>query len=269
MIEKLPRPRWIEMTTKDFEALDVTRVIAVIPVGAIEQHGPHLPVAVDSAIVAGIVDRLIEALPDDLPVTFLPVLPIGKSDEHMSFPGTLTLSAETLIRYWTEIAESVARAGIRKLVFLNGHGGQPQIAEIVSRDLRIRHQLLAVAANYWAVGHPSGLFPEHEIRHGIHGGSIETSLMLRLRPDLVRNAERRNFESHSAGIEKTCEFLRFEGGGISIGWQTQDLNRDGACGDALDADPTRGETLLAFTVQGLIRLLREIDAYPLSALAAR
>ena len=165
----------------------------MLPVGAIEQHGPHLPVSVDAAIIAGIVERVIALLPDDLPVTFLPMMPIGKSNEHIAFPGTLTLSADTLIRLWTEIGESVARAGIRKLVLLNSHGGQPQIMDIVARDLRVRLKMFVVALSYWGVGMPKGCFPSGEAEHGIHGGSSETSMMLHLHPELVRNEERRDF----------------------------------------------------------------------------
>jgi creatinine amidohydrolase len=254
------------MTTADFAALDTGRVIAVLPVAAIEQHGPHLPVNVDAAINRAIIAAIVAQLPDDLPVTFLPMMPVGKSNEHMAFPGTLTLSAETLIRLWTEIGESVARAGIRKFVMLNSHGGQPQIMDIVARDLRVRLGMFAVTLNYWGVGTPNGLFPPEEAVHGIHGGSSETSLMLHLHPGLVREAERRDFVPASIAMAERYEFLRPEGAGIGFGWQTQDLNPLGACGNALDADAARGRQILEFVVPRLIRVLREIASYPLSAL---
>src|SRR3954447_3499548 len=104
---------WQDLTTKEFAGLDAERTIAVLPVGAVEQHGPHLPVWVDGAINQGIVESAVALMPPDLPALVLPLLPVGKSNEHQSFPGTLTLSAETLIRVWTEIGESVHRAGIR------------------------------------------------------------------------------------------------------------------------------------------------------------
>ena len=135
---KMPRRCWQDMTTEEFAALDAARVIELLPVGAIEQHGPHLPVSTDACINQGILARALEQMPDDLPVTVLPMLPIGKSSEHLGFPGTLTLSAETLIRLWTEVGLSVARAGVRKLVLFNSHGGQPQVMDIVARDLRVR-----------------------------------------------------------------------------------------------------------------------------------
>lgn len=263
---RMPRTRWEDMTTTDFAALDRERVIAVLPVGAIEQHGPHLPVSVDAAIVRGLVERIIALVPGDLPVTFLPVMPIGKSNEHMAYAGTLTLSAETLIRLWTEIGESVARAGIRKLVFLNSHGGQPQIMDIVARDLRVRHKMFVVTLSYWAVGMPQGLFPAAEAEHGIHGGSSETSMMLYLHPDLVRNEERRDFVPASVSMVKRYKYLHPEGSGVGFGWQTQDLHPSGALGNALDADLERGRKIIEQAASRIVELLHEIDTYPLSAL---
>jgi creatinine amidohydrolase len=266
VVSWLPRKLWEEMTTADFAALDPESVVAVLPVAAIEQHGPHLPVSVDTAIVNGIVRRVIALLPDDLPVTFLPTVPVGKSNEHTAFPGTLTLSAETLIRLWTEIGESVARSGIRKLVLLNSHGGQPQIMDIVARDLRVRQKMFVVALSYWAVGMPEGLFPAAERKHGIHGGSSETSLMLYLHPDLVRNDERRDFVPASVAMAERYKYLRPEGEGVGFGWQTQDLNEYGACGNALDADAPRGQKIVEHIAPRIIELLREVSGHPLSAL---
>ena len=262
---KLPARLWHEMTTADFAALDKERTIAVLPVGAVEQHGPHLPVWVDACINEGIVAEVLRRLPADLPATFLPMMPIGKSNEHMAFPGTLTLSAETLIRLWTEIGESVARAGIRRLVILNSHGGQPQIMDIVARDLRVRLRMFVVTLSYWGLGRPAGLFPDDEMRHGIHGGSGETSVMLHLRPDLVRAAECRNFTPVSVEMERDYAYLRPEGG-IGFGWQTQDLNAAGACGNALDADAERGRIIVEHAAQRFIDLLREVERFPLSKL---
>ena len=162
------------MSTVEFASLDLDRVIAVLPVGSIEQHGPHLPVGVDSAINEAILHRTLELIPTALPVTVLPMTYVGKSDEHLAFPGTLTLSAETLLRVWTEIGESVARAGIQKLVIFNSHGGQPQLVDIVARELRVRRRMLVVAASTYRLGRPPGLFPDAELKHGIDGRSEET-----------------------------------------------------------------------------------------------
>jgi creatinine amidohydrolase len=265
-MSRLPRKLWEEMTTADFSGLDRERVVAVLPVGAIEQHGPHLPLSVDAAIIGGIVGRVMAMMPDDLPATFLPTMPIGKSNEHTAFAGTLSFSAETLIKIWTEIGESVARTGIRKLVLLNSHGGQPQIMDIVARDLRVRLKMFVVVLSYWAVGMPEGLFPAVEQTHGIHGGSSETSLMLHLHPELVRDAERRDFVPSSIAMTERYKYLRPEGAGVGFGWQTQDLNELGACGNALDADAERGRQILEQVASRIVDLLHEVAAYPLSAL---
>jgi creatinine amidohydrolase len=264
----LPRRLWQEMTTEDFRALDVARVIAVLPVAAIEQHGPHLPVEVDARINAGVIARALELMPDDLPVTVLPAMPVGKSNEHTAFPGTLSLSAETLIRLWTEIGDSVARAGIRKMVIFNSHGGQPQIADIVARDLRVKHGMLVVTAATYALGKPPDMFPEHELKHGIHGGTVETSVMLHLRPDLVRMDKAADFVPLSAKMESEYELLTPEGK-VGFGWQTQDLNPAGACGNAAAADAKSGATLVEFYAKRFIQLMREIDRFPLTTLKTR
>ncbi|MCW5736813.1 MAG: creatininase family protein [Enhydrobacter sp.] len=261
------RRDWAEMTTKDFQLTDMSRVIAVLPVAAIEQHGPHLPVEVDTAINRGIVARARELMPAELPVTFLPAMPIGKSNEHISYPGTLTLSAETLIRLWTEIGESVSRAGVRKLVIFNSHGGQPQIADIVARDLRVRREMFVVIASSYALGQPPGLFPADELKHGIHGGSVETSIMMHLHPDLVRREELANFRSRSLDMERDYEILTPEGS-IAFGWETQDLSPPGACGNATNADAERGAQLVEHAAARFVKLLQEIDRYPLDALRA-
>jgi len=206
-------------------------------------------------------------MPADLPVTVLPAMPIGKSNEHISYPGTLTLSAETLIRLWTEISESVARAGVRKLVLFNSHGGQPQIADIVARDLRVRRDMFVVTASTYALGRPAGLFPEAELKHGIHGGSVETSIMMYLHPDLVRRDELANFRPRSLDMEGDYEILTPEGK-VGFGWETQDLSLPGACGDASDADAERGKLLVEHSASRFVKLLDEINRYPLSALRA-
>jgi creatinine amidohydrolase len=234
-------------------------------VAAIEQHGPHLPVEVDARINEGVLRRALELMPDDLPVTVLPAMPVGKSNEHTAFPGTLSLSAETLIRLWTEIGDSVARAKIRKLVLFNSHGGQPQVADIVARDLRVRHGMFVVTANCYALGKPPGMFPEDELKHGIHGGTVETSMMLHLRRDLVKMDKARNFVPLSATMEREYEILAPEGK-VGFGWQTQDLNPHGACGNAAAADAERGAQLVDHYARRLIQLLREIDRFPLSTL---
>jgi len=264
----LPRRRWAEMSTREFAALPPDTV-AVLPVAAIEQHGPHLPVCVDACLNEAVVERAIAALPATLPVTFLPMLPVGKSNEHLAFPGTLSLSAETLLRLWTEVAECVHRAGIRRLVLLNSHGGQPQVMDIVARDLRVRLGMFVVCASTYGLARLPPLFGEAEERHGIHGGASETSQMLALRPDLVRMDQARDFQPATVALEAEYQWLRAEGQAVGFGWQTQDLHPAGACGNALAADATSGAKLLDAAAAGLVQLLAEVQRYPLARLVSR
>jgi creatinine amidohydrolase len=259
---------WWDLTTQDFAELDAERVVAILPVGAVEQHGPHLPVRVDAAINAGIVARAIELMPPDCAALVLPMMPFGKSDEHLAFPGTLTLSYETLGRVWYELGESVHRAGIRKILFLNSHGGQPQLLEIVCRDLRVKLGMFAATAMWPRLIDVDALFDASENRHGIHGGQSETSVMLHLHPDLVEMSRAENFVPLSVQIERESEMLRPEGG-ASFGWQTQDLHPKGACGDATKATADLGKVVVDRAAARLLILIDEISRYPLSRIATR
>src|SRR5579862_4090579 len=188
----LPKRNWMDMTWQDVAGADTGRWIAVLALAAVEQHGPHLPLGVDSYIAEGYLARVEKILPAELPVTFLPVQRIGVSAEHLSYPGTLTLSATTAIAAWTELGESLARAGVRKLVLITSHGGNVAAMEIVARDLRSRLGMLAVTVGWHRFGYPDGTFSAAEKTHGIHGGDIETSLMLAAMPETVRTEKMPN-----------------------------------------------------------------------------
>lgn len=262
---RLSSRHWWDLTAAQFAALDMSEVVALQPVAAVEQHGPHLPMRVDAAISAGIVSRALELAPADLPLLVLPSLPVGKSNEHSAFPGTLTFSYETLGRAWFEIGESVNRAGCRKIVFFNSHGGQPQLVDIVCRELRVRLGMFAVSCSWFHVVDLSDLFDATEIRHGIHAGAIETSVMLRLHPDLVDMTKARNFVSRAEQIERANPVLRSEGA-VGFGWQAQDLNAAGACGDAARANVQAGEAIVEKAASALVTLVADVHRYPLANL---
>jgi creatinine amidohydrolase len=251
---------WWDLTTEEFAALDKSRMIALLPVCAVEQHGPHLPVRVDAAINAGILARALQLIPDDLPLLVLPAQNVGKSDEHLAFPGTLSIHYETLGRLWFDLAESVQRAGCHKIIFFNSHGGQPQLLDIVCRDLRVRLKMLAVNCAWYNVTEMADLFDAEELRHGIHGGAVETSIMLHLHPDLVKTERARNFVSRSVAVEGENAVLRIEGA-TSIGWQTQDLNAAGACGDATRASAALGSELVERAATALAALVADVARY--------
>ena len=173
----LPSRFWADLCTRDFARLDPARTIAVLPVAATEQHGPHLPLSVDTVLADGIVAASLPHLPADLSVLFLPTQAVGLSPEHARFPGTLTLKAETVLRLWTDVGESVAAAGVRKLLLFNSHGGQVSVLDLVARDLRARLNLLVYSCSWFklplhdAQGQDlNALFSAEEHRFGIHGG---------------------------------------------------------------------------------------------------
>ncbi|WP_422041589.1 creatininase family protein [Roseibium sp.] len=260
-----PRRFWHDMTTEDFNSPSRGSWIAVLPIAAIEQHGPHLPLVTDTAIAEGQVKRVLELLPDDLPATFLPLQTIGKSDEHISSPGTLTLSWETVTRCWMEIGESVARAGVRKLVLINSHGGNVPIMDIVSRELRVKHDMFVTATNWLRFGQPEGLFPEAEFTYGIHGGDIETSLMLHLHPGLVRMEKAQDFTSQQQSYLNEFKHLRGHGK-AQYGWKAQDLNPLGALGNARAASAEKGRQALDHAARGFVELLQDVNAFDLARL---
>lgn len=262
------RRRWQDMTTEEFAALDGARAISILPVAAIEQHGPHLPVGVDAIINEEILRRTLEVVPERLPVTVLPALPVGRSDEHGDFPGTLSLCAETVIRLWGEVAEGVAKAGIRKLVLFNSHGGQPQILDIVGRKLRAKHRMLVVQVNAYRLWDASGMFERGELEHGIHGGAIETSIMLHLHPELVRRDKIANFVPRSIELGKDYGLIGAHGR-VPFSWLAQDLNPAGACGDATKANAERGRELVEQAARAFAAILEELDRMPLDILKDR
>jgi creatinine amidohydrolase len=256
---------WSEWSWRDFAAADLSQYIAVLPVAATEQHGPHLPVGVDMYINQGYLARAVALTPDDMPVLYLPVQPIGKSNEHIEFPGTLTFSHETLIRAWTEIGDSVVRAGCRKLVFINSHGGNVPVIDIVVRELRVKHRMLAVHAAWQRLGLPEGMFSAEERAHGIHGGDVETSLMLAFQPHTVKMGEAENFVSAAIGIEQEMKHLRVTQP-IGFGWMASDLTAAGPAGDASNATAEKGEACADHAARAFIDLLRDVLSFDLSRL---
>jgi creatinine amidohydrolase len=253
---------WLSLTTEEFARAR----IAVLPVAAVEQHGPHLPVGVDTYIAEAYLARVRALLPEDAPVVFLPVQAVGASDEHKAFRGTLTLSPETALHTFIEIGESVLRAGVRKLVIVNSHGGNIALIDLAARQLRVEHNMLAVHASWGRFGYPDGLFTEAERTHGIHGGDIETSIMLAAYPGLIRREKIANFIPATIAMERDYKYLRadFPAG---FGWMTQDLHASGAVGDASLATAEKGEAALEHGARAFVALLRDVEKFDLTSLA--
>lgn len=270
-----PARYWAQLCTTDFAALDRARAIAVLPVAATEQHGPHLPLSVDATLVDGIVAAALPHLAPDLPALFLPTQAVGFSPEHAAFPGTLTLQAETVIRLWTEVAECVAAAGVRKLVLFNSHGGQVGLLDPVARDLRARLGMLVYTTSWFQLplrdetgADPQAAFGAEEQRFGIHAGAIETSMMLALAPERVRMAAAQSFESAARARAERFALLG-DGRSAKLAWQMQDYNPEGAVGNAAAADAARGRALVEAAGRALAQLLAEIDQLPPDTLRSR
>lgn len=251
---------WAEFRAPDFAALDPERVIAVLPTAAVEQHGPHLPVGTDLLIAEGMLARLRADCPADLDVRVLPVQAVGKSNEHLFAAGTLTLTAEAALAAWVEIGLSVARAGLRKIVIVNSHGGNLDLVSILSRELRVRAGMLAVKCQWSGFGSPEGMFGPRELAHGIHGGDVETSLMLAFRPGTVDMGAARDFGSSAEGAAIPPI------GPVSYGWIATDLNAAGVVGNAAAATAAKGDATAAHQVAGFIALLRAVRARSLDGL---
>ncbi len=263
----LPRRNWMDMTWQDIAGAEgaTVRWIAVLPLAAVEQHGPHLPLGVDTYIAEAYLARVQTLLPADLPVTFLPVQRIGVSAEHLSFPGTLTHSAATAMAAWTELGESLARAGVRKLLLVTSHGGNVAVMESVARDLRTRLGMLAVTVGWHRFGYPDGAFSAEEKKHGIHGGDIETSLMLAGKPETVRMEHAPNATPATVAMAGEFKWLgAYRPAGFA--WMTQDLNTTGAVGNATLATAAKGETALDHGAKAFVELLQEIDRFDLTRL---
>jgi creatinine amidohydrolase len=259
-----PPRDWSEIDWTRIDADTAARWIAVMPLAATEQHGPHLPLETDVMIGEAYLARVRELLPNTSPVTFLPIQRIGISTEHVDFAGTLTLSTNAALQEWMALGERVARAGIKKLVMVTSHGGNSAAMTLVAQDLRAYHGLLAVTTSWSRFGVPQGLFPEEELRHGIHGGAVETSIMLAEYREHVRVGAIADFRSSSVAMEHEYRWLSTQRP-APFAWQAQDLNESGAVGNATLATAEKGEQLLDYGAQRFIELLDDVDKFDVSA----
>ena len=250
------RQEWIEFRRTEFA--DADNAIAILPTAAVEQHGPHLPVGTDTIIGTGMLSEAKVLLPADLDVRILPIQAVGKSNEHLWSRGTLTLTAETALRAWTEIGLSAARAGIRKMVIINSHGGNLDLVSVLARELRVQAGLYAVKCQWGSFGHPEGLYSDQELQYGIHGGDIETSLMLHFRPELVDMSKAADFDSTAASSPVPPT------GSVSYGWVAKDLNPSGTVGNASAATAEKGRLTAQHQAKGFVRLLQTVASTDIS-----
>ena len=263
---------WADLTALEFAQMqtsgEAARTIAVLPVAATEQHGPHLPLSVDTVLVDGILKAALPRLATDLNVLVLPTQAVGLSPEHARFPGTLTLKTETILRLWTDIGESVAAAGISKLLIFNTHGGNVSLMDLVARDLRARLNLLVYSVSWFNLPltdtqgqDVNALFSLEEHRFGIHAGDIETSMLLALAPERVDMTQAQHFAS-AAQLRAQQFPILGNGKSAKLGWQMQDYNPAGAVGNAAAATADKGHALLDAAGRALAQLLGEMDQLP-------
>lgn len=267
-LQAWPSRRWADVSARDFALAQrsglAAQTVAILPVGAVEQHGPHLPLKVDMALVEGVVDAALPLMAADVPVLVLPTQAIGLSLEHQDYAGTLSLSPATLLAVWTELGVCVARAGVKKLLIFNAHGGNVSSMDIVARQLRMQCGLLVYHSSWFNLPQPAGVneaFSAHEHRFGVHGGETETSMMLHLAPELVRMEHARHFASSSEVRARQFPILG-NGKSAKLGWAMQDYNPQGAAGNAAAADAQRGQALVQGAAASLAQLCAEIHALP-------
>lgn len=257
-----------ELTAPEFGAFISARTVGILPVAAIEPHGPHLPLSTDCDIARGHLANAAGYVHDGLDVLILPMQTIGHSIEHLGQPGAFSLNAETLLTAWRDVAETFYRAGGRRLVILSSHGGNSEIVGLLTTRLRVELGMLAVSASWLRFGQPEGLFEPEELAYGIHGGAIETSLMLHYLPEAVRRDQMADFVSAAPGWDAGTAELKIHGK-TRPGWMTTDLNPHGALGNALAADAEKGAASAAHALNGFGELVADVAAFDLSNLKAR
>jgi creatinine amidohydrolase len=241
----------------DIQAMpDKENVVIIQPVGAIEQHGPHLPLIVDAAIGVGVLGKALAKLDSNIPAYALPSINYGKSNEHWHFPGTITLSTETLTAIIMEVGESIYRAGFRKLVLMNSHGGQPQVMQMAARDLHVKYgDFLVFPLFTWRVPNiTKQLLTPKEAKLGMHAGDAETSLMLALLPEQVKLDK---VVAEYPPEQPQSTLLSWEGQ-LPVAWVTKDISKSGVIGDATTATKEKGDRILESLSNGWVQVIRDI-----------
>jgi creatinine amidohydrolase len=260
-------PDWDVLSPAEMATQARRDPVVILPLAATEQHGPHLPLSTDADIGMGILEAALTALPTDFAVWTSAAIIIGASEEHSRFAGTRSVSTEDLIASIVDRGTRLARAGVRRLVLSNSHGGNRHAIDAAALSLRARHGLLVVKASWFRFPRPRDVaLPEAEWRHGLHGGAVETAMMLHLRPDLVRREAVARFASLGEELERTLRHVGPEGA-VSFAWLAGDLNPQGVVGDARLATAAMGESLVAHYARVLADVIRDARDFPLDRLA--
>lgn len=250
---------WSLCTTGDLQAVDKTRSAVLLPVAATEQHGPHLPVGTDALILEELLQRLRTRV--ELPgyhLLIAPVMAIGKSNEHLDFPGTLSLSTSTFYGVLMDVCRSIRKHGFTKVILMNSHGGNTDLLNVVARDARIDLDLEMYVIDWWFTDFWNACLDEIQDsgEYGVfHACELETSIMLAVRPESLR--------MDRAADEYPPETLRGDRevtlkGPVQVGWKTRDVSEKGVIGAPTLASAEKGEILLDYAVHKLEKILMEI-----------
>ncbi|WDR05096.1 creatininase family protein [Devosia rhodophyticola] len=254
-----------ELTAPEFSSLISSRTIGILPVAAIEPHGPHLPLSTDCDIAHGHLAQLAQFVSTDIEAIVLPMQTIGHSIEHSSFLGTFSHEAEILLASWWDVAQAFFRAGGCKLIIVSSHGGNSEVVGLLIARLRAKLGMLAVSAAWLRFGQPQGLFGESELVDGIHGGAIETSLMLHYWPEKVRRDQLSDFTSNGQEWDSETAFLKVHGR-TRMGWMSHDLNVAGAVGNATAASAEKGAASAQQALEGFAALLADVAKFEMERL---
>ena len=251
----IPDARFLPyLTWKQVEALPKDRTLLVLPTAAIEQHGHHLPLATDTLLNNLLLGRALELLPADFPVYALPPVCYGKSNEHIGFPGTLSVSASTLMAVLRDLAASIHAAGFRKLVIYNSHGGNTSVNDVMARDLRAEFGLRVFCLG----GGPVAGLSRQEAKYGFHAGEVETALLLAATPELVHTDQ---YTVNYIADADAPGLLVPEGGSATFAWLTRDIAPSGVMGDPTPATAANGEKWIAQMSARIAAALREMSEY--------
>ncbi len=256
---------WASHKTTDMTSQYDEQTLAILPIGAVEQHGPHLPLGTDSLILEALLERLRGRSLARGRALLLPLLPVGFSPEHRAFAGTLTISAEPLLAVWCDIGRSVAASGVRRLLFLNSHGGNGALAQIAAMRLRDEAAVAAAVLTTHRLGAPEGFATADEQRYGVHAGRLETALVRAIAPDLVDEAAVQDFAPREKDLATPA--ASYTGGIARQAWRIEDLHPSGAVGDAAAARPGDGEALMEHLVAGTLDVIDGLLALPLPPLS--
>lgn len=251
---------WAELPSSAFRTLP-DDTVAVLPLGATEQHGPHLPVNVDTALIDAVLLQTLTQLAPTQNVLLLPTLSVTKSGEHDRHPGTLSLSGDTLLAVLRDVAASVARTGIRRLVLFNGHGGNTAALEMAAREMRMAHGMIVVTCSWFGFADHEGLIDPADLAHDLHAGFVETSAMLAVAAGLVDMEKARDFHPAMQDWSGRHPQIGLAGQPVRPGWIIDDLNADGACGNAAAATAEAGQHLISSAARGFAEFLQSFATF--------